>query len=79
MEENKVILTLTDYLKMYDNQKENDKEKEILLELVFNDTELTNNNQDLKFDYYNSKLMKFLKEKYPERYKEQVEFLKNEN
>ena len=51
---------------------------QVLLELIFQDTELTSDNKELKFDYYNSKLMRFLKEKYPERYKKQVELLNAE-
>lgn len=78
MEENKVTISLKEYIELYEGQKENDKEKQILLELIFNDTELTNNGKNLRFDYYNSKLMNYLKENYPKRYAKQVEILKNE-
>lgn len=78
MEENKVTISLKEYIELYEGQKENDTEKQVLLELIFNDTELTSNKEDLNFDYYNSKLMRFLKEHYPERYKKQVEILKSE-
>ena len=74
MEENKVMISLEEYIKLYEGQKK----MQLLLELIFNDTELTSNNNDLKFDYYNSKLMRYLKEKYPDRYKKQIELLKEE-
>mgnify|MGYP005797114385 CR=1 FL=1 len=78
MEENKVMISLEEYIKLYEGQKENNTEIQLLLELIFNDTELTSNNNDLKFDYYNNKLMRYLKEKYPDRYKKQIELLKEE-
>lgn len=78
MEENKVTISLKEYIEMYEGQKDNNVEKNVLLELVFQNTELTNNGKDLRFDYYNSKLMRYLKEKYPEKYQKQVELLKEE-
>ena len=74
MDENKVTIPLKDYIKLYEGQKERDKELQILLELIFANTELKSN-KELKFDYYDTKLMKYLKEKYPEKYAKQVEFL----
>lgn len=76
MEENKVVMTLKEYIELYEGQKERNIEMQLLLELIFQDTELTSNNKELKFDYYNSKLMSFLKDKYPERYLKQVEILR---
>ena len=78
MEENKVTISLKEYIELYEGQKERNAEMQVLLELIFQDTELTTNNKELKFDYYNSKLTRFLKEKYPERYKKQVELLNAE-
>ena len=78
MEENKVTMPLKEYIELYEGQKERNAEMQVLLELIFQDTELTSDNKELKFDYYNSKLMRFLKEKYPERYKKQVELLNAE-
>ena len=34
MEENKVTISLKEYIELYKGQKENDKEKQILLELI---------------------------------------------
>lgn len=78
MEENKVTISLEEYIKLYEGQKERNSEMQVLLELIFQDTELTNNQNELKFDYYNSKLMRYLKEKYPDKYKKQIELLKEE-
>lgn len=78
MEENKVTISLNEYLKLYDGQKERDKEFQILLAMVFENTDLTDNKKDLKFDYYNSKMMSYLKQNYPEKYQKQVNFLNNE-
>lgn len=78
MEENKVTLSLKEYIELYEGQKEKNVELQQLVELLFEDTELTSNKKELKFDYYDSKLMRFLKDKYPERYAKQVEFLNNE-
>ena len=78
MEENKVTISLKEYIELYEGQKERNTEMQVLLELIFQDTELTSDNKELKFDYYNSKLMRFLKEEYPERYKKQVELLNAE-
>ena len=78
MEENKVTISLKEYIELYEGQKERNTEMQVLLELIFQDTELTTDNKELKFDYYNSKLMRFIKEKYPERYKKQVELLNAE-
>ena len=78
MEENKVTISLKEYIELYEGQKERNTEMQVLLELIFQDTELTSDNKELKFYYYNSKLMRFLKEKYPERYKKQVELLNAE-
>lgn len=78
MEENKVTILLEEYIKLYEGQKERNTEMQVLLELIFQDTELTTNKNELKFDYYNSKLMRFIKEKYPDKYKKQIELLKEE-
>ena len=78
MEENKITISLNEYLKLYDGQKERDKEFQILLAMVFENTDLTDNKKDLKFDYYNSKMMSYLKQNYPEKYQKQVNFLNNE-
>ena len=61
MEENKVTISLKEYIELYEGQKERNTEMQVLLELIFQDTELTSDNKELKFDYYNSKLMRFLK------------------
>lgn len=76
MEENKVTISLKEYLELYEGQKDKNLEFQVLLELVFQNTELTTDKKNLKFDYYNSKLMTFLKEKYPEKYQKQIELLK---
>nr|DAW37680.1 MAG TPA: hypothetical protein [Caudoviricetes sp.] len=78
MEENKVTISLNEYLKLYDGQKERDKEFQTLLAMVFENTELTGDKKNLKFDYYNSKMMSYLKQNYPEKYQKQVNFLNNE-
>lgn len=78
MEENKVTISLKEYIEMYEGQKERNLELQMLLELIFQDTELSSDRKSLKFDYYNSKLMNFLKDKYPEKYQRQIEILKEE-
>lgn len=76
MEENKVTISLKEYLELYEGQKDKNLEFQVLLELVFQNTELTSDKKGLKIDYYNSKLMTYLKDKYPEKYQKQVEALK---
>ena len=78
MEENKVVITLSEYIRLYESQKEKNLELNMILELIFNDTELTNDGNNLKFDYYNSKLMGYLKEHYPEKYEKQIKYLKED-
>lgn len=78
MEENKVTISLEDYLKLYESQKEKNLELNIIIELLFQDTELTSDGNKLKFDYYNSKLMGYLKEHYPEKYEKQIKYLKED-
>ena len=78
MEENKVTISLEKYIEMYEGQKERDLELQTLLELIFQNTELSSDKKKLKFDYYDSRLMGFLKDKYPEKYQKQIKFLKEE-
>lgn len=78
MEENKVVITLSEYIRLYESQKEKNLELNIILELIFQDTELTSDGNKLKFDYYNSKLMAYLKEHYPEKYGKQIKYLKED-
>ena len=41
MEENKVTISLKEYIELYEGQKERNTEMQVLLELIFQDTELT--------------------------------------
>lgn len=75
MEENKVTISLKEYVDLYEGQKETNAEMQVLVELLFQNTGLTSDSKELKFDYYASKIIRFLKEKYPEKYKEQLKIL----
>lgn len=74
MEEGKVIISLENYNKLITDRIEAEK----LLELIFNNVELTNNKQELQFDYYNSKMMYYLKNNYKNKYDEHFNFLISE-
>ena len=78
MEENKVTISLEEYIRLYECQKNKNLELNVIIELLFQDTVLTSDGTKLKFDYYNSKLMGYLKEHYPEKYEKQIKYLKEE-
>lgn len=78
MEEGKVIISLENYNKLIVDRIEAEKREEKLIELIFNNVELTSNKQELKFDYYNSKMMCYLKNNYKNKYDEHFNFLISE-
>ncbi len=78
MEENKVVISLGEYIRLYEGQKETNLELNMILELLFEDTELTSDGNNLKFDYYDSNLMSYLKDHYPEKYEKQIKYLKKD-
>lgn len=79
--ENKVILTLDEYLKMRDTKINQDKNISELLNLLFNCAELNRDKTDLKFETYHlreERMKILLKEVDPERYQKLLETLKQE-
>lgn len=79
--ENKVILTLDEYLKMRDNKINQDKNISELLNLLFNCAELNRDKTDLKIETYHlreERMKILLKELDPERYQKLLETLKQE-
>lgn len=48
MEESKVTISLKEYLELYEGQKDKNLEFQVLLELVFQNTELTNDKKRAK-------------------------------
>ncbi len=79
--ENKVILTLDEYLKMRDTKINQDKNISELLNLLFNCAELNRDKTDLKIETYHLKeerMIILLKEVDPERYQKLLDTLKQE-
>lgn len=79
--ENKVILTLDEYLKMRDTKINQDKNISELLNLLFNCAELNRDKTDLKIETYHlrkERMKILLKEVDPERYQKLLETLKQE-
>ena len=79
--ENKVILTLEDFLKIRDSKITQNKNISELVNLLFNCMELNKNKEDLNFEIYSLKEERvkiLLKELDPERYQKLLETLKQE-
>lgn len=79
--ENKVILTLEDFLKIRDSKITQNKNISELVNLLFNCMELNKNKEDLNFETYSLKEERvkiLLKELDPERYQKLLETLKQE-
>lgn len=79
--ENKVILTLEEYLKMRDSKMNQDKNISELINLLFNCAELNRDKTDLKIDTYclkEERVKILLKELEPKRYEKLLEILKGE-
>ena len=79
--ENKVILTLDEYLKMRDTKINQDKNISELLNLLFNCAELNKNKTDLKIETYHlreERMKILLKELDSERYQKLLETLQKE-
>lgn len=79
--ENKVILTLDEYLKMRDTKINQDKNISELLNLLFNCAELNRDKTDIKIETYRlreERMKILLKELDPERYQKLLETLKQE-
>lgn len=79
--ENKVILTLDEYLKMRDTKINQDKNISELLNLLFNCVELNRDKTDLKIETYHlreERIKILLKEVDPERYQKLLDTLKQE-
>ena len=79
--ENRVILTLDEYLKMRDTKINQDKNISELLNLLFNCAELNRDKTDLKIETYHlreERMKILLKEVDPERYQKLLETLKQE-
>ncbi len=79
--ENKVILTLDEYLKMRDTKINQDKNISELLNLLFNCAELNKDKTDLKIETYHlreERMKILLKELDSERYQKLLETLQKE-
>lgn len=79
--ENRVILTLEDYLKMRDANINNDRNISELLNLLFNCAELNRDKTDLKIESYHlreERVRILLKEIDSERYEKLLKTLKDE-
>lgn len=79
--ENKVILTLDEYLKIRDTKINQDKNISELLNLLFNCAELNRDKTDLKIETYHlreERMKILLKEIDPERYQKLLDTLKQE-
>ncbi len=79
--ENKVILTLEEYLKIRDTKINQDKNISELLNLLFNCAELNRDKTDLKIEKYHlreERMKILLKEVDHERYQKLLETLKQE-
>ena len=79
MEDNKVILTLDEYLKMYDYEKEIDSTLKELKEYLFSAFEYNDEKDIIKFDKYNlndNKMTNLLKKLFPREFENQIQYLK---
>lgn len=79
--ENKVILTLDEYLKMRDTKMQQDKNISELINLLFNCAELNRDKTDLKFETYHlrdERIKVLIKELDYERYQKTLEILRQE-
>ena len=79
--ENRVILTLDEYLKMRDSKVNQDKNISELVNLLFNCAELNRDKTDLKIETYHlreERIKILLKELDLDRYQKLVETLKKE-
>jgi len=78
---NKVVLTLEEYLKLRDSKINEDKNINLLINLLFNCFELTKDKKDLRFETYKlseSRTKALLKELNPGRYIETINLLQQE-
>lgn len=81
MEENKVTISLEDYIKMYDEMKELKNKLAQLGSLILNYTELNSKEDDLIVDGYDMKYgrtLDIIKEIFPKEYCIRLESLKKE-
>lgn len=79
--ENRVVLSLEDYLKMRDSKIIQDKNISELVNLLFNCAELNRDKTDLKIETYHlreERIKILLKELDPERYQKLLKTLKQE-
>ena len=79
--ENRVILSLDDYLELRDKKYESNKNIEELLNVIYTATELNRDKMDLKIDSYylkGERIRLLIKEIDPERYQKRLDILKLE-
>lgn len=79
--ENRVILTLDEYLRMRDSKMNQDKNISELVNLLFNCAELNRDKTDLKIETYHlreERMKILLKELDPDRYQKLLETLQKE-
>lgn len=79
--ENRVILTLDEYLRMRDSKMNQDKNISELVNLLFNCAELNRDKIDLKIETYHlreERMKILLKELDPDRYQKLLETLQKE-
>lgn len=82
MEDNKITLTLEEYLKMYDYSKEIDNTLKELKQYLFNAFEYDDEKDTIKFDKYNlndNKMTNLLKKLFPNEFENQIQYLKMED
>lgn len=79
MEENKVVLSLQEYLKLYDNSKEIDNTLKELKHYLFNAFEYNKEKNIMKFDKYNLsdvKMTNLIKKLFPDEFENQLNLLR---
>lgn len=82
MEDNKVTLTLEEYLKMYDYSREVNSALKELKEYLFSAFEYYEEKDTIKFDKYNlndTKMTNLLKKLFPNEFESQINYLKMED
>lgn len=81
MDENKVTISLKDYLEMYDKQQIADKNIRIIVDIILNSTRLQDDKKALKIETYNFKygrIMDVIKESFPKEYEARLKSLQND-
>ena len=81
MEENKVTISLKDYLEMYDKQKITESNIRTIVDILLNTAKLQNDKKALKLDAYNlryGRIMDVIKENFSKEYEARLKSLQND-